>query len=440
MDSLLPIFARFARDTCPVGESDVKNGLLSLMERFFPTKSDKTRNNFATEIIRRLLGMIVVNSNGEANVSDLALKLLEDDDQPAFFKVLISRIQLPNPMSKEASYRQEVDDAIHIRPAVLVLEVLRELNGPVSYLELRTFALASKIALQGTASASKIADDIRNARSTATPLPNPSTHEGKSNRARHHQHIDEMLRLLELANLVRRGTDNTFVLNTGEQAALDWIFQSPSNQGLFRDIGIGETYPEFQNVWSEWYGSLPPGDVVSDVETPIAALIGELAPITGRTATNTTELGKIGEQIVLSWQLGHVRHTRPQDIRHVKDRSMERGIGYDIQSIWCEGSSAGQFRYMEVKTTKRSTKPEPNTDSLDLVSFTANEYRAAITHGQNFCLCRVYLFPNGYEIHALDNPIQLAEADAIIMEPSGWNLYLTDKAISEPDYEGTTNA
>jgi hypothetical protein len=440
MDSLLPIFARFARDTCPIAESEVKNGLLSLIGKYFPTKSEKTRNNFATEIIRRLLGMIVVDSSGEGRVSDLALKLLDDDDQPAFFKVLISRVQLPNPMSKEASYRQELDDAINVRPAVLVLEVLRELDGPAGYLELRTFALASKVALQGVTNASEIADAIREARATKTQLPNPSTYEGKPNRARHHQHVDEMLRLLELANLVRRGVDNTFVLNKGEQKALDWIFQTPSNKGLFRDMGAGETYSEFQNAWSEWYGSLPSGGGAADVETPIAALIGELAPITGTAAINTTELGKIGEQIVLNWQVGHVRESRPQDIRHVKDRSMERGIGYDIQSVWCEGSSAGQFRYMEVKTTKRSTKPEPNTDSLDLVTFTANEYRAAVTHRRNFSLCRVYLFPDGYEIHALDDPIQLAEADAIIMEPSGWNLYLTDKAISEPDYEGTTSA
>jgi hypothetical protein len=440
MDSLLPIFARFARDTCPVAESEVKNGLLSLIEKFFPTKTDKTRNNFATEIIRRLLGMIVVDAKGEARVSDLALKLLEDDDQPAFFKVLVSRIQLPNPMSKESSYRQELDDAIHVRPAVLVLEVLRELDGPAGYLELRTFALASKVALQGAMEASQIADAIREARATKAVLPNPSIFEGKPNRARYHQHIDEMLKLLELANLVRRGADNSFTLNIGEQSALDWIFQSPSNKDLFRHMGTGETYSEFQNAWSEWYGSLPSGNGMTEVETPIAALIGEFAPITGSTATNTTELGKIGEQIVLNWQVGHVKQKRPQDIRHVKDRSMERGIGYDIQSVWCEGEAVGQFRYLEVKTTKRSTKPDPKSESLDLVTFTANEYRAAVTHGRNFCLCRVYLFQDGYEIHALDDPIQLAEADAIIMEPSSWNLYLTDKAISEPDYEGSTNA
>jgi hypothetical protein len=440
MDSLLPIFARFANETCPVPEPEVKNGLLNLIEKFFPMKSDKTRSNFATEIIRRLLGMIVVSASREARVSDLALKLLEDDDQPAFFKVLISRIQLPNPMSKEVSYLQELNDGIHVRPAVLVLEVLRELNGPASYLELRTFALASKPALQGAINASKIAETIREARVSKTALPNPSTFEGKPNRARHHQHIDEMLRLLELANLLRRGVDNTFLLNQGEQSALNWIFQSPSSDGLFREIGSGESYSEFQNAWSEWYGSMPSAEEMTLVETPITALIGELPPITGSATTNTTELGKVGEQIVLRWQVDHVKQRRPQDIRHVKDRSMERGIGYDIQSVWCAGEAAGQFRYMEVKTTKRSTRPESNPDSLDLVTFTANEYRAAITHGRNFCLCRVYLFPDGYEIHALDDPIQLAETNAIIMEPAGWNLYLTDKAITQPDYEGSTNA
>jgi len=440
MDSLLPIFARFARDTCPIDESEVKDGLLKLIEQFFPTKTDKTRNNFATEIIRRLLGMIVVGPSGEARVSDLALKLLEDDDQPAFFKVLVSKIQLPNPMSKEASYRQEQDDSIQVRPAVLVLEVLRELDGPVGYLELRTFALANKVALQGLMSASEIATAIREARSTNTSLPNPSTYEGKPNRARYHQHIEEMLKLLELANLVRRGTDNTFTLNKGEQAALDWIFQSPSNQGLFREIGTGETYTEFQNAWSEWYGSLPSRNEIAEIETPIGALIGEFAPIAGSKTTSTTELGKMGEQIVLNWQVGHVKDKRPQDIRHVKDRSMERGIGFDIQSVWCEGETVGQFRFMEVKTTKRSTKPDLTDGSLDLVTFTANEYRAAVTHRRNFSLCRVYLFQDGYEIHALDDPIQLAKDEAIIMEPSGWNLYLTDRAIRGPHYDGVTSA
>lgn len=435
LDSMLPLFASSLDSVCPTTSKGLTNELIVPLARFFPQATEKTLKNYATEIIGKLFGMVVHDDSGGCRISELTRKLLEDSDQPAFFKVLASRIQFPNPMNRMRSdFENDVHSGLHVRPLVLVLEVLRELGGKASYLELRTFVLANKNAYTNASTAIELAELIRECRASSTKLPDPS----QPNRPWNHQHIKEMLGFLKLANLIVEDTFEIYSLNDSEISSLSWIFSTPSSDGMFRDLNPAEEYSEYQAEWSDWYGSIPANVTESTFDTTLQGLDiseDELAPNMGaRTAVNTQELGKQGEMLVFAWQFDLVSHSRPMDIRHVKDRSAERGIGFDIQSVWMDATKAGQFRYIEVKTTKRSTRPELQPGQLDLVTLTSNEYRAARTHGDNFTLCRVYLFPGGFEVHTIDNPIQSGEMGDLIIEPASWSVYLTDKVIKDPEY------
>ena len=115
---------------------------------------------------------------------------------------------------------------------------------------------------------------------------------------------------------------------------------------------------------------------------------------------------------------------------------MERGIGFDVQSVWCDSAKAGEFKYLEVKTTKRATRPDRNSSQLDLVNLTSNEYRAAKSHAGNFSVCRVYLFAGGFEVFIITDPVAKSLSGEVILEPADWSMYITDKALGEPDFWG----
>lgn len=437
LDSMLPVFANVVSEICPTEESGLTKALSQSLSRFFPMAEDKTLDNYSTEIVGKLFGMIVHKSEGLCEISPLTEKLIAESDQPAFFKVLASRLQFPNPMNRSrADFESDVREKLHIRPLVLVLEVMVELAGPASYLELRTFVLANKRALIGELSAQEIVAQIKNARQQKLELPDPDF----PNRPFHHQHISEMLKLLQLANLLYLSSDGLYVLNTKESKSLEWVMKFESKNNLFRPLASSEDYRDYQREWSEWYGALPDADGAESVSTPLEALdISHQQSVSNPSQpkhSSTQELGRAGENIVLTWQLEKVRKLRPQDLKHVKDRSAERGIGFDIQSVWCDSVRDGQFHYLEVKTTKRSTRPAPDDSQLDLVTLTSNEYRAAQSHGANFSVCRVYLFPNGYDIYVINDPVKLSELGHVILEPADWNLYLTAKALDKPEVEG----
>lgn len=439
LDTMLPAFASAVNEVCPVLETNLTSGLVQHLTKFFPNVENKTLNNYATEIIGQLFGMVVHNESGSCQISELTDKLLRDFDQPAFFKVLASRIQFPNPMNrKRLDYERAADDGCHVRPLVLVLEVLKELNGPATYLEIRTFVLANLLALNGTQPANLIVKNILRSRRENFTLPDPS----EPNKPYHHQHIREMLGLLVLANLIRENSSGSYELNSSETTTLEWLFREKSNQALFRALEQHEDYRDFQKSWSKWYGSLPKGVDPEVFATRVDALgIDPTNSFIGPNRStsvghSTQEVGRIGEEIVLNWQLSEVGKHRPQDVKHVKDRSMERGIGFDIQSVWTNGDNAGEFWYLEVKTTKRATKPDAISNQLDLVNLTANEYRAAKSHGRNYSVCRVYLFSGGFEVFIITDPVAKSATGEVILEPADWSLFITEKALVAPGLQG----
>lgn len=64
-------------------------------------------------------------------------------------------------------------------------------------------------------------------------------------------------------------------------------------------------------------------------------------------------------------------------------------------------------KYIEVKSTKRFTKPNLNDESwTDTLNITRNEWVAAMQHKDFYSIYRVYFTSEGIFIYTLNNPKQ----------------------------------
>ena len=198
MDTLLPIFANLVERNTPLAPIDFDSAMIKSISAIFPNQTNKTYRNYLTEIIGQLFSMFYLENN-QVELAPLSLKLLEDGDQPAFFKVIVSRLQFPNPSAKKHKFDAEVSDGLGVKPLVLVLELLRvahEHKDRVSFDELAFYVLNSFEALTGKHTGSTLYADIQRSRLSKVIIP-PFV--GSAAR----QHIKESLNLLALANLIR---------------------------------------------------------------------------------------------------------------------------------------------------------------------------------------------------------------------------------------------
>ena len=429
LDSKLPLLIEVLEESLSGNDWKTAKAEASKKWRALHNCQQKTADNWITEIGATLLGLVTHHHDGSCSLSELAVKLQSDLDQPAFFKVLASRIQYPNPMNKRQNYERSRADGLHIRPLVLVLETLDLVEGSASYEELRTFILANRGALTGSLSPSTLAEEIH----TARQLQRGMNAQRRKHNSRDDQHITELLTILEVSNLLLRRGDSYFV-NERERVAINWIKAESSSSGLFREFDDKETYEQFRNDWSVSFGSNLSSDSLESVETPPGALTSVTIESDGpHYGQSTSDIGREGEDIIYSRELERVRTLRPQDQNHVRNRSNERGIGYDIQSVWCEGENPGTFKFIEVKTTKRSTQPKEGDSLIESITFTANEYRAAKTHRQNFVMCRVYLHQGGFEVIEFVDPISRVD---LIFEPHDWKLTIKPSTLHQASDQG----
>ena len=79
-----------------------------------------------------------------------------------------------------------------------------------------------------------------------------------------------------------------------------------------------------------------------------------------------------------------------------------RGIGYDIQTVSGVLPEPDRFKFLEVKSTRRTTKPAD--DDYETVSLTPNEWRAATQYGEDYSIVRVIFHQGGHTIREFKNP------------------------------------
>ena len=426
MDTLLPIFANLVERNTPLPSSDFDHAMIKSIEAVFPGLTNKTHRNYLTEIIGQLFSMYYVE-NGLVEIAPLTLKLIEDGDQPAFFKVLISRLQFPNPSAKKNKYDEEVEDKLCIKPLVLVLELLKVAHSHqdrILFGELAYFLLNSLEALQGKLSGADIYAIILRARAAKVLIP---SFQGSAAT----QHIREALNLLILANLIRTDS-NSYWVNQLETDSINEICRNSSNLEMFRFRNSFESHEEYQQAWKKYLTDLS-SVPISIFETRIMTL-GSVAPqrlVAGKPRRRANDIGREGELLVLDLENLALESAFPNKGLLAHDYTAKRGIGFDIESIFHnEPELNGRPHRIEVKSTVRVTRPDLHGSiTPDGFTLTRSEKQAIETYQDTFSIYRVYIFAGGYSIHILRNPSKLSKQKIINFVPDAWSANYLPSSI-----------
>lgn len=423
LDDLLPAYASIVQEICPCNKDRFIEQFNEKLGYYLSTSVKKTLDNHRTEIAGKLFGLYLKDSNDVINISQRAIKLLEDSDQPAFFKDLCAKYQFPSGISTMTTVSEQVDLGIQIRQLSFVLKTLLEvdkLDERLSKKEIAYYILNSLDVLKGIATPEEVIQQISKDRKAGIVREiNVAGKEPSYN----YQHTNEQLNLLALANLVT--FDNLLVvLNPKEINFIEALSAKYSLPPAFNfeqyDLSAPQGRKEAEIDWDRFFASL------SDIDENITATTTEalsdidLPALTNAGAIDTVALGDEGEDYVYRLEVDRVKPNFPRLVNKIKKLGKIKGLGYDIQSVIGEGQKAEFPTYLEVKSTKRVTPPQDNF--TDTVNLTRNEWIAAEQHKDSFFIYRVYFCQNEIKLFIIQNPFQQNEDGKLYSIPLTYRL------------------
>lgn len=416
LDNLLPTYAGIIEEICPTSKDTFIAFFDNELSKVLPSASSKTIKNHRTEIAGKLFGLYYINENKEVISTEKNKMLLSMDDNPRFFKEICIKFQFPNGMDKIQTTKEKINKNISVKPLVLVTHILNEAEKKgllLSVDEIAYFVLNSLDALSGNFSAQEIVNSIIDCRKSGV-VPKVE-HPGKQS-SYSMQHIREQLNLLELANLVRVDNERNLSLNKGEKEALNVFLNAsykPEFDVLQYDLSKQESSNQMILDWAIFYGKLSE-KLEQITETPLSAIQVveredvelEKSPFAG--TENMVALGDDGERFILSIEKERVSNYSQRLTNKVVWLGKVKGLGYDIQSIRADGSDFSEFvKYIEVKSTKRVTEPNINSETWsDTLNITRNEWIAAQQHNSAYYIYRVYFTPNKIHVCEIENPFE----------------------------------
>jgi hypothetical protein len=446
MDDLLPAYASIISEVCPTSKESFKakiqNKLAKLLfdEPFenLENNNQKTVDNHRTEIAGKLFGMYF-EKDAIVYESESTSKLLEDNDQPAFFKNLCLNFQFPNATQAIQTVKKRINDGIKVKPFHFIVSLLNEAQKVKTTLtkkEIAFYVLNSKDVLQGTASPKMVLNQILKDRS------NNILREVKlvKNSAWTFQHITGQINLLMLSNLIRVIDDNIY-LNNKESKTIK-IFLKQLETPLEFDIYSYnlENSSERKLMYQEWglyYGKVNVSDY-NLLSTSIEALQqkekDEEPKKDKKKGIDHTILGDEGEEYVYNIEKERVSAFNPRLTNKVIMLGKHRGIGYDISSVEAnENIQDPEFaRFIEVKSTKRTTVPSLNDKSwVDTINLTRKEWVAAKQYKTAYNIYRVYFTPNETIIRKINNPFDKNEKGIISVLPTMYRMDFFSKSIDK---------
>lgn len=443
MDDFLPVYAKVIDEICPCSESEFENLFNNAFVRFLPESEriKKTMDNHRTEIAGKLFGMYYRADDGMVYESERTQKFLEDNDQPAFFKDICYKMQFPNGTQKVGStVRQRVSDGICIRPAAFVLKVLliaKQANVFVTKREIGYYILNSLDVLRSNASPYEVFEQI--VKDQKDGIERTITVQGKAS-SYNWQHIKEQLNYLELANLIRFTDDKRVVLNSNEMPTIELFAadydKKPEFDVYSYDLSSLAGRKEFQLDWDFYFSRV--SSIADQFATSAEALLfdgtGDEEPNPEekpKPAVNLTAFGDEGESIVYEYEKNRVSEFNKRLANKVLSLGRTKGIGYDIQSVIAEPGDMAEFvKYIEVKSTKRLTCPDPNDDLwVDTLNITRNEWVAAQQHGKFYSIFRVYFTRDGIFMYVIANVAEKLNDGRMTAVPMTYRVDFSNSSV-----------
>ena len=441
LDNLLPAYANIIAEICPCTKEDFdKNFNDELSNIIYKANFDlldennqKTIRNHITEIAGKLFGLYYFNQNFIYE-SESNKKLLEDNDQPAFFKNLCLNFQFPNGTQKIQTIVERIDDNIKFKPFHFLLALIslaKKSNVFLTKDEIAYYVLNAKQVLQGEISIEEVLTEILQDRKNNTSKKLEVT-------SFNTQHIREQLNLLALANLIFIDGD-LVVLNQAETNTIN-LFISELNEPLKFDIykynlSKDEEKKTMYSEWSEYFGKIAVKDYEL-ISTSIEALqrVEVEKVVIPKKGTDHTILGDEGEEYVFTLEKNRVTATHPRLTNKVLLLGNQRGLGYDISSVEAnENIEEPEFaRFIEVKSTKRITEPDlQDTTWIDTINLTRKEWIAAKQYRTAYNIYRVYFTPNATIVRKINDPFDKNENGIITVLPTLYRMDFGSQSIDK---------
>lgn len=446
MDDLLPAYALVIDELCPCPADEFDQKFNNAFQKFLPEsdRTKKTLDNHRTEISGKLFGMYYRADDGMVYESERTMKYLEDNDQPAFFKDICYKMQFPNGMDKSQTVQARVSEKICIRPNAFVLKLLqlaKTANQPITIKDIGYYVLNSLDVLQGKANPYEVLEAIVNDHNAGIQREIKAYGDDGKPKASSYtmQHIREQLNYLELANLIRISNDKRVILNPNEMKTINLFTQkfdkAPEFDVYSYNLGTIEARKEFQYDWDSYYARL------SAYTSAFATSSDALAFQEGsdekkdekNAGINLIELGDEGESLVYEYEKKRVAAYKPILANKVLSLGKTKGIGYDIQSVFAEPGDMDEFvKYIEVKSTKRYTCPDPNDSKwVDTLNITRNEWVAAKQHGQFYSIARVYFTSQGVTMFILSNVAEKLEDGRMSATPMTYRIDFSNTSVDQ---------
>ena len=444
LDNLLPAYANIITDICPCNKAqfdDDFNARLSSIiydDNFenLTTNNKKTIRNHITEIAGKLFGLYFIIED-TIYESESNKKLLDDSDQPAFFKNLCLNFQFPNGTQKIQTIKERIGDNIRFKPFHFILALISKAKYKKITLtsdEIGYYVLNAKQVLQGLISVDEVLNKI------SIDRENKSSNKLKAG-SYNVQHIREQFNLLVLANLIYFEDDFIF-LNESEKAITS-IFINDYNSPLKFDIydynlKVEEDKKLMYSEWSEYFGKVAVEDYTL-ISTSVEALQGQKVAeietvVVEKKGTNKKELGDAGESYVFELEKSRVSKTHPRLVNKVLLFGEQRGLGYDILSVEADENKIDpEFaRFIEVKSTKRVTEPDLNDTSwVDTIGLTRKEWIAAKQYGIAYNIYRVYFTPRDTIVRKINNPYAKNQNNLIAVLPTAYRMDFSSQSIDK---------
>lgn len=443
MEDLLPVYANIVHKYCPCTEETFRNSAFSDLSytlfhtREFsqlPKNKQKTVKNHYTEIMGVLLGLFYPKYDAEAkeviiHETESCRFLIEKSDFPTFFKNLCLNYQFPNGEKKITTIQKEMGLGIKLKPFCFVVKLLHIANSHKQLLskqEIGYYALNNLDVLCGNVSADEVFNRIMEDRLNGIKR-------NKLSGSNEWQHIKEQFNLLELANLVEHDSERIW-LNSEEASAIA-LFIKKQNSPMFDvySYNLNTTVRRKQIVqdWKEYNGKF---NMELLNTSPVLGYIDNAKLKGGVTAIkSTTDLGNEGEALVFKLEQERVKFYKERLVNKVLLLGKTKGLGYDISSIEAdENPENPEFaRYIEVKSTRRTTRPSFNQNWTDSLNITRKEWVAAQQFGTAYNIYRVYFTKSEVIVVRIHNPFALSKEGKIEVFPTVYQMDFSSNVIQK---------
>ncbi len=442
MEDLLPFYAQVIHKFCPCTEDQFNDWCNDRLADYFfeiksynslPKNNKKTIRNHITEVMGKLLGLYYTDNEGYVQESSNCAHLNEHHDFPTFFKSICFNLHFPNGATKIKGAKEHIDNEVNLRPLCYVVSLLKYAreNGNIllTKQEVGYYVLNNLDVLQGKVSVKEVFDRILSDRTNKVRREQLSgSHDW--------QHIKEMFNLLNLANLCL--TDNDYIwLNKEEETAVE-VFSSntkPAFNVYSYNLNDREQATQFNLDWQEYYSSID--ERIAKLQTSFPTISTqpsetEAVRQRGAVGMSTVELGDQGEALVYKMEVERVRKYKERWVNKVLLLGKTKGLGYDISSLEAdENPDAPEFaRYIEVKSTKRVTKPSFDSKWADTLNLTIKEWTAAHQFGESYNIYRVYFTREETIVVRIKNPYKLNEDRVIDVFPTIYQMDFDKTAIA----------